>query len=83
MTLYIGKFENALLDLDNLETPYVPMMAKINFWSKIEDKLYKIIKKTLGLDDYNTYIGILMKSEKKMIKVEEVREKIQPCLEKM
>ena len=40
--LYMDKFENVLQDLEDLETPYDPIMAKINFLNNIEDEAHKL-----------------------------------------
>ena len=73
--LYMNKFKNVLQDLDDLETPYDPMMAKIDFFNNIEDEAYKVTKETLSMDDSKTYANCLNKIRRKSIKVEEVREK--------
>ena len=37
--LYMDKFQNALQDLEDLETPYDPIMVKIHFLNNIEDEV--------------------------------------------
>ena len=43
--LYMDKFENALQDLDDLETTYDPMMAKINFLTILKTRHTKLERK--------------------------------------
>ena len=63
--LYMDKFENALKDLEDLETPYDPIMAKINFLNNIKDEAYKITKEALGMDDNRTYVSYLNEIRRK------------------
>ena len=63
--LYMDKFENALQDLEDLETPYDPIMAKINFLNNIEDEAYKITTATLIMDDNETYANCLNEIRRK------------------
>ena len=69
----MDKFENALFNLEDLETPYDPIMATNNFLNNIEDEVYKITIETLGMDDYKTHANYLNKISRKSIKVEDLR----------
>ena len=71
----MDKFENALHGIEDLKTPYKPMMAKINLLNNIEDKACKITKEILSMDDFKTHANCLNEIRRKSIKVEEVRNK--------
>ena len=52
------KFENALQDLEDLETHYDSIMAKINL-ENMEVEAYKITTKMLSMDSNKSYANCL------------------------
>ena len=53
--MYMDKFENDLQDLEDLETPCYPIMAKLNILNNIEDEANKITTEILSMDNNKTY----------------------------
>ena len=69
----MDKFENALQNLEDLETPYDPIIAKVNILNNIGDKAYNITTETLSMHDNKTYANSSNEIKRKWIKVEDLR----------
>ena len=62
--------------LEDLETPYDPIMYKINFFNNIEDEAYKITIELLSKDDNKIYKYCLNEIRKKFKEVEDLRARL-------
>ena len=65
----MNKFVNIIHGLDDLEILYDPMVAKINFWNNMKDKVYKITKKISSMDDSKMHANHLNEIKRKSIEV--------------
>jgi len=66
----MDKFETDLQDLEEIGKPYDQAMAKIDFFTNIQDDEDKIVKENLEMSDDKTYHDCLIEIMRKSISVE-------------
>ena len=71
--LYIDKFETALQDLEDIQTPYDPIMAKIDLLNNITYEAQKITSKTISMNDNKNYANCLNEIRRQSFEVEDER----------